>query len=194
MAMKTIDEFLLTEKITVGQAREWMKAKDNAARDNLIQLIHHRFQNRYIKHLHKIDSGFLKMAVCCLVIEALESFRQGEKDTNAKGVGKRMFHDFFKTEAKLFSEFMDISPDFYKSIRCGILHQAETTNAWRILRKGDLLDKSERTINATKFVIAVEQSLNNYVDSLKQNDFGSEIWQKALLKLEFVCEDCKVSS
>lgn len=191
MTTKNINDFLLTETVTVGQARQWMKTKDETAKDNLIKLIHHRFKNRYVKHLNQIDSGFLKMAISCLMIETLESFRQGKKDTKGKGVGQKMFRDFFKTENRLFPGFMDIAPDFYSSIRCGILHQAETTNAWRILRKDDLLDKKNKTINTTKFVKALDKSLENYIDSLKANDFNSTIWKKAILKIEDICANCE---
>lgn len=194
MTKRNIDDFLLTEKVTVGQARQWMKLNDEKAKGHLIDLIHHRLYNRYVKHLKDIDSGFLKMAISCLMLETLESFRQGKKDTMKKGVGLQMFKDFFATEEKLFTGFKDIADDFYSSIRCGILHQAETTNAWRILRKGDLLDKTNKTINASKFVKAIEKSLSNYVDNLKANDFQSQIWARALFKLENVCENCKDSS
>jgi len=194
MTTKKIEDFLLTEKVTVGQAKQWMKVKDEKSKSHLIDLIHHRFFNRYVKHLKDIDSGFLKMAISCLMIETLESFRQGKKDTKERGVGLQMFKDFFATEEKLFPGFKDIAADFYYSIRCGILHQAETTNAWRILRKDDLLDKTNKAINATKFVKAVEKSLDSYVDSLKTNDFNAKIWEKALFKIENVCENCKASS
>jgi len=187
---KNIDTYLLTGDITVGQARAWMKRKDIYAKSNLIKLIHHRFHNRYVKHVKKIDSGFLKMAVSCLMIETLESFRQGRKDTKGKGVGKKMFKDFFTLEQKLFPGFKDIAADFYSSIRCGILHQAETTNAWRILRKGPLLDEMHWAINATKFVHSLDGSLDSYVESLKSNDFNSKIWKNALFKIEDVCQNC----
>lgn len=191
---KNINDFLLTGNVTVGQAREWIIKKDDNAKENLVKLIHHRFQNRYIKHVKKIDSGFLKMAVGCLTIETLESFRQGKKDTKGNGVGLKIFNDFFKREETLFSGFKDITDDFYKSIRCGILHQAETTNAWRILRKGALLDKRNRTINATKFVNALEKSLDNYIDDLKSKDFNTIIWKNAILKIEDICENCNVKT
>src|SRR5688572_11831414 len=144
--MKEIDKYLLTGGITIGQAQEWMRKKDPMAKTNLIVLIHHRFHDRYVKHLKRIDSGFLKMAVSCLMIETLESFRQGRKDTKAKGVGQKMFKDFFEIEKKLFPGFVSISVEFYYDIRCGILHQAETNNAWRILRMGPVLNTSEKTI------------------------------------------------
>lgn len=189
--MKNINDFELTKDVTVGQARKWMANKDEASKYNLINLIHHRFTNRYVKHLNDTDSGFLKMAVSCLMIETLESLKQGKKDT--KGKSQKMFEDFFETEEKYFPGFKDISIDFYKSIRCGILHQAETTNAWRILGRNALVDKSNRTINATKFVKALEKSLDNYTKTLRAEDFNSTIWKRALLKIEDVCENCNAS-
>lgn len=191
--MKNTNDFLLTEIVTVGQAKQWMRNKDDYAKANLIKLIHHRFYNRYVKHLKTIDSGFLKMAISCLMIETMESFRQGLKDTKGIGVGKKMFEDFFIVEEPLFPGFREIAPSFYSSIRCGILHQAETTNGWRIVRSGTLLDKSNRTINATRFVNALEKALDNYINNLKVSDISTTIWKHAILKIEDVCENCKIA-
>ena len=79
--MKDINDFLLTGKTTVGQARKWMAEKDANAKANLIELIHHRFYSRYVKHVLTIESGFLQMAISCLTIETLESFVQGKENT-----------------------------------------------------------------------------------------------------------------
>lgn len=191
--MKNIDDFKLTGDITVKEAREWIASKDESSKSNLIGLIDHRFTNRYLKHLDPTinDSGFFKMAICCLMIETMESFKQGEKNT--KGKSKQMFIDFFETEEAFFPEFKDVSIDFYNNIRCGILHQAETTNAWRILRVGFLLNKSERTINADKFVKALKSSLENYINNLKENNINDTegIWPKAILKINDICNNCQ---
>ena len=192
--MKNIKNFLLINDVTVGELQQWMISQNEESKSKIIRLIHHRFNNRYVKHLKTVDSGFLKMAVSCLMIETMESFRQGKKDTKATGVGKKMFKDFFETEQILFPGFKDIYSDFYYNIRCGILHQAETKNAWRILRKDSLLDKTEKTINSTKFVNALEKALDNYVNELKSNDFNSTIWKNALLKLDTICENCQASN
>ena len=191
--MKQVNDFLLTEKITVGETLQWIALKDEHSKSKLIQLIYHRFYNRYIKHLDLIDSGFLKMAVSCLTIEALESFRQGKKNTKGKGVGEKMFKDFFEIEESLFPGFKDIYSDFYSNIRCGILHQAETTKEWRILRENDLLDKKNKAINSIKFVKALNRALDNYIDSLKNNDFTSQIWKNAAFKIVDICANCKAS-
>lgn len=189
--MENINNYKLTETITVGQTRKWMLDKDESAKLNLINLIQHRFNNRYIKHVKNLESGFLIMAISCLMIETLESFRQGRKNT--KGVSSKMFKDFFNREKLLFPEFIDIADDFYSSIRCWILHQAETTNAWRILRKEKLLNKTEKSINARKFINSLDKSLENYINELHNSDFNESIWKKALFKLEDICENCNAS-
>jgi hypothetical protein len=190
--MKNINDFELTKHVTVGQLKTWISKSDDASKRKIINLISHRFTNRYTKHLRDIDSGFLKMAISCLTIETLESFKQGKENTKGRGVGLKMFKDFFETEQSLFPGFIDIYDDFYYSIRCGILHQAETTNAWRILRSDVLLDTKKRTINATKFVAALERALDNYVRELEVNDLDSRIWKNALVKLEDICKNCQV--
>jgi hypothetical protein len=191
--MKNTDDFLLTQTITVGQIRQWIADKDDPAKEALTDFIYHRFYNRYIKHVKSMDSGFLKMAVCCLMIETLESFKQGLKDTKAQG-GKKMFKEFFKGEKSNFPDFESIYEEFYSNIRCGILHQAETTNGWRILRAGMILDKTNKTINAEIFVKALEKSLLDYKTVLDNSTFTEVIWQNAVQKIQYICENCKVIS
>tara|TARA_R110000868_G_scaffold8606_9_gene44332 strand:+ start:2440 stop:2637 length:198 start_codon:yes stop_codon:yes gene_type:complete len=62
-----------------------------------------------------------------------------------------------------------------------------------ILRNGPLLDINNRTINATRFVNALEKSLENYVMHLRANDFNSETWKNAISKIEDICENCNTS-
>lgn len=187
--MKDINKYQLTENITVGQVKKWLATQDAESKERLIFLINHRFENRYIKHLGNIDSGFLKMAIGCLTIEAIESFKQGKKDTNGEGID--IFKSFFTSEEVDFPGFKEISRDFYKNVRCGILHQAETKNAWRILRTGNILDKSEKAINATKFVHSIEKSLKRYIKDLEVKDFNDPLWKNAIFKLKDICENCK---
>ena len=190
--MKDIKDYKLTDSVTVGQLRTWLAKKDDSAKQKTIELIDHRFTNRYIKHLKEINSGFLKMAISCLTIETLESFKQGKKNT--KGKGADMFKHFFKTEKTNFPGFAEIHDDFYENIRCGILHQAETTNAWRILLVGPLLNESDKAINAKKFEEALGKSLNDYINKLKIEDWSSDLWKHAIVKLEDICDNCSVKT
>lgn len=192
--MKNISDYLLTSNVNVGDLLEWISKKDNKSKEKIIEFINHRFSNRYIKHISKINSGFLKMAVCCLTIETLECFKQGRKNTKASGAGIQMFRDFFKSEEKNFPKFDVISDSFYYHIRCGILHQSETTDAWRIRRDGELLNIEEKYINSNKFVKALENSLRNYIIRLTEEDINSDIWKKAIFKLEDICNNCKAEN
>lgn len=187
--MKNVEEFLLTSNVTVGELREWIGLKDEPSKGKIINLIYHRFYERYIKHVKDIRSGFLKMAVASLMIETIESFKQGIDDTT--GRSKLMFKCFFESEHVNFPGFEDISDEFYGCIRCGILHQAETTKAWRILLSGNLLDIEQKAINADLFMKALEKSLNNYIADLTSKNWQDTLWTNAILKLEDICDNCE---
>ena len=45
-----------------------------------------------------------------------------------------------------------IPRDFYKNVRCGILHNGETKNNWKIIRSGKLFNEENKSINATEFL------------------------------------------
>lgn len=190
--MKGINNYKLTDNVTVGQLQTWMAEKSDHSKTQITKLIGHRFENRYLKHLKSVDSGFLIMAVSCFVIETLQSFREGKPDS--RGLEKTMFINFFENDKDNFPGFNEISDEFYKNIRCGILHQSETKNAWRVLRAGKLLDKGEFSINANLFLKSLDQSVKEYLDQLTNLDFDSQLWNNAFIKLTDICENCKRKS
>src|SRR2546425_3631915 len=106
-------------------------------------MIRRRFNERYLDPVFDNPKrhGFAMVAVCCLMVETLESFRNGWKSTSDKGKGEAAFCGFFQTH----DEFKDLRPvahEFYRAVRCGILHQAETTHSWRIHRESGLFVES----------------------------------------------------
>jgi hypothetical protein len=155
----------LAADFTVAQYEWACAAKD---RDAIADALRRRFRERYIEPLtsdrpHKMH-GFTIMAVCCLMVESLESFRQGWEDT--KGKGKRAFDSFFKHHNQ-FAELRGQSGQFWKHVRCGILHQAETTGGWRITRKKDapLLNTTKPyTVNAARFLHRLQKVLDSFCD------------------------------
>lgn len=188
--MRNVEDYLLTKNVTVRDLNNWMVQNDETSKNSIIDLILHRFENRYIKHVVSVNSGFLKMAISCLMIEAFESFKQGIDDTTGKS--QSMFRDFFRSEVLDFPDFKDIAKDFYSNVRCGILHQAETTNAWRILLCGPLLDLNEKSINAELFVFALQKSLERYIDNLRAHGMETTIWLNAFSKLKSICKNCEL--
>jgi hypothetical protein len=74
------------------------------------------------------------LAVCCLMVEALESFRNGWKGTQGiKGGCEAAFRSFFEAHDQ-FKDLRPVASEFFKHVRCGILHQAETTGQWTVNR------------------------------------------------------------
>ena len=163
-------------------------------KDRIAEFFYNRFNERYIEPFEENEkkNGFSMMAVACLMIEALECFDQGLKETPRKK-GKQFFENFFFRCDDL-ADFRGLG--FYKHIRCGILHQAETTGGWKISRRGEipLLNKSTKTINATKFLEQLKKYLINYRKKLEKEGFNGPIWLKFKKKMNTIIKNCQVKN
>lgn len=176
----------LSSSVTVSQYRKLEKEQNQS---EIIAFIRERFTERYISPLKSEPKhGFCTMAVCCLMIEALESFWRGWPNSNGKS--ELAFCSFFSRSDEL-KEFRAHSQEFYKHIRCGILHQAETTGGWHILRKGVLFDSGTKTINATRFHSRLEKSLKAYCDALDKAAWDDDIWKNLRRKMDAICKNCE---
>ena len=164
----------------------------------IAEMIYHRFYGRYIKpflfnddrYKKHYKQGFSMMASACLLIEALESFYQG-LDRTPYRKNEQAFKSFFERESD-FKEAKFNGKEFYEHVRCGILHQAETTGGFTISREGPLFDshKNKNTINAHKFLISLEKSLMAYRKRLLNEEWDSEIWDNLRRKMRFTIGHC----
>jgi hypothetical protein len=182
-----IENIKLASNITVKKYKE-LEAERN--KSELAKFIYERFSERYIIPIEsmKRKNGFTTMAVSCLMIEVFQSFREGLGDTNGKSI--RCFKLFFKS-TKGFECFTDYESKFYYNVRCGILHQAETTGGWKIYRKGVLFDKDNLSINATLFLSHLKASLKEYQSQLENQDWDDELWKNSRKKMAAVIDNCK---
>ncbi len=169
--------------------RHYKDARKYRKRDIIADAIQLRFKERYLTPvLGNKRHGFAIMAVSCLMIEALESFSQGWKTTEGKS--KEAFRLFF-CHAEQFSAFRGYAQEFYKHIRCGILHQAETTKGWRIRRDvSPLFDSENHTINAKKFVAALERYLEGLCDQLRSSPWDDPLWRNVCKKMDAIAHNC----
>ncbi len=178
----------LSSSTTVEKYQDMKSAYD---KEGIADFVLERFTERYIKPLRvcrERKHGFCTMAICCLMIEALESFWCGWPDSTRRS--KEAFCSFFDRSPNL-SVFQDYAGDFYKNVRCGILHQAETRNGWRIRRDGLLFNPETKTINATKFHDQMEKCLQNYVGMLKESDWEEDIWNNLQEKMKSIITNCE---
>lgn len=178
----------LSSKIDHNQLKDLIKEKK---RIKIADFVFQRFEERYIipiKVLHPDQKhGFSIMAISCLMIESLQSFKSGYENTKSKS--QETFVQFLSSEP-LFEKFKGFEKDFYINIRCGILHQSETINGWKVLRKGELFNNITKTINASKFLDNLEITLHNYTSILKTAEWDSKIWKQLIKKLESIINNC----
>ena len=183
-----------TELALGFRVRDYKTARDASPPDRhaIAKAIRSRFQNRYIDPVRAKPRGFTIMAVSCLMIEALESFLQGWESSD--GQSKASFCFFFD-EFDEFKDFRGHAQQFYKHVRCGILHQAETTGGWRIRKDpgSPLLSSAGRTINAVKFLKALEIVLHRFCDDLEELSWDSVEWKNVRKKMNAIIRNCNTA-
>jgi len=185
-----MDDVALTVSVTVSQYRQLVLLQD---RSSLARFVEERFFERYISPIRPLQGakhGFCTMAISCLMIEALESFHQAWPDTHGKS--KCAFRSFFRRceeSGHSLRVFHPLADDFYRNVRCGLLHQAETTGGWRIRRKGSLLNS--KTINATRFHNALSAYLLDYRRRIEQASWDDATWLNFRIKMDAVIANCQ---
>lgn len=179
---------LLSSRVSVADYKKMENSRD---REAIAKFIRVRVLERYINPMRverKKKNGFTIMAISCLLIETLESFFQGWPDSNGKS--QLAFCNFFDRNHG-FGSFRGEAQSFYKHVRCGILHQGETTGGWHIRRNGPIFQKKTRTINATLFHNEIENVLESYCDQLQRSDWSAPIWKSLRKKMRSVCKNCE---
>jgi isocitrate dehydrogenase kinase/phosphatase len=104
-------------------------------------------------------------------VEALEQFRRGVQDTPPYK-GKEFFREFLTT-TRFKAHFTEETANlFYETVRCGILHQAETKEDSLFMRKRmTFVVRRSRSgkgldINARRFHEELESAVNEYAFAL----------------------------
>jgi hypothetical protein len=177
--------------ITVADYAKLVRARDRA---RIAKLIHLRFSERYLDPAldNPKRNGFSILAIGCLMVEALESFRNGwKKTTRVPGGGAAVFQAFFDAHDE-FKGLRPVGQDFYEHVRCGILHQAETTGNWRVHRTAPLFSQSAgvQRLSASEFGKKLRVVLTRYTNDLASTDWRDPSWKKARRKLREICRNC----
>jgi hypothetical protein len=139
---------MIKEKIDKGirispkyYQRDWhvlsLENIDSPDWNTAIKIFKDRMEGRLLKQIELLDknpnrkigvfAGFAIMSLECLFIETLEQFYKGEIETG-QGMSKKAFFIFFQ-RSPIFRRVFDTQDKaaiFYRHIRCGLLHQAQT--------------------------------------------------------------------
>lgn len=169
----------------IANADHWEKA---------INVFEDRISGRFLKIVENIQklpySGFVVMALDCLLIETLEQFYRGVPDS--VGGSQLFFTHFFERSDVLKNEFtVDQRKLFYEQFRCGILHQDEIKGDSLVRKVGPLVrDNSGNgiTINREKFHEILVCEFNNYTKILRgQNPVCVDLRLKFRAKMDYIC-------
>ena len=106
-------------KIVKTSVTDYLELVSRKDKIGLANFIYNRLHARYINPFlvedkqFKIRNGFSKMANSCLLIETLESFKQGLDNTSR--ISEKMFINFFQSETH-FDILKSRAREFYKNI------------------------------------------------------------------------------
>ncbi len=177
--------------------QDWKRLRfaSEADWEQAVAIFQDRLETRYLEHIRAIlprsTSGFAVLALDSALIETLEQFRRGKPKT-PKRQGQQYFEAFLTQTA--FSEHFDVAlaSVFYKTIRCGLLHQSEAEGTSRIKRAGGrplvtyTVDHTGVVINTRRFHELLEQVIRDYAAQIRTPD--STIARDAFRrKMNYIC-------
>jgi hypothetical protein len=185
------DDILLSTHVSIKKYREMERARDV---NGLADFLYERLSERYIVPVttSQQKNGFAMMACACLLIETIQCFRHGWKSSNGAGPSGTVFQEFFASERR-FGKLKNWAGEFHSCVRCGILHQGETKDGWRISRSigAPFFHSPTKTIQATKFLNRLDASLREYCRTLKGLAWHDDLWRNFRRKMNSIIANCE---
>jgi hypothetical protein len=137
--------------------------------------------------------GFAMLAIDCLLIDALQAFREGRTSGNEART-TRAFVDFLTQRPRFASEFKSTTRarEFVENVRNGLLHNGETGRGWRVRRQspdGKMLEKSADgwVLYRNEFHAALEHEFGDYLAELVGPDSDPALRSNFLLRMDSMC-------
>lgn len=173
------------------------------------KIVKDRIHGRYLAQIDFLEnnldlniweySGFLIMAIDCMVIETLNQFHLGIEDTNQvyRGRNKESYRDFFR-RSEFFNDHFDDDKSFifYKHVRNGLVHQAQTKKSSLInLRESEMIKQVNPVdiedgiiVNRRMFHRALVNEFNSYIENLVDNNsIYDDLREKCIEKMKTIC-------
>lgn len=139
-------------------------------------------------------SGFAIMALDCLLIETLQSFRTGRPNPvkSFDRLSKKMIVDFLTQRASFKTHFDKVKAElFCDHFRNGILHQGEVKSSGRVrIDTPEMVMPSEDNqsfiVNRLKFHNALVEETENYITELIEGK-DVELRENFIQKMNEIC-------
>lgn len=214
--------------LTISNWNELSKNLNCLSNDNwsdAFQYFEERIKTRYINPIKSIleigdnlGEGFAVVNLQCSLIETIESFINGcnseynsrkRKTQWKKGVtiifnsNKEIFISFFNNR----TPFKELNIDgglFYQDVRCGLLHETQTKNNWKIkcdtaesgLAYQEINNRNivEKIIHRENFQIYLEKLIARYrISIITRADFDGipacELRENFIAKFSHICTE-----
>jgi len=170
-----------------------------------------RLKDRYLDPIKSIKQdggytgeGFSIMTIICSLIEFLETTYQG-KNYRYRRTGEPVLGQFeYSASGQIFIDFLtnrspfnlqfnaQTSEEFYKNIRCGLLHEARTNGNWTIW--GNSGNKTLIKKTATETIVYRDDfydALLEFINTNYKNDFllSTDRKEAFIRKFDKLCEE-----
>lgn len=174
-----------------------LNLSENSTDDDWTSAIHfleERFTERYFKVIKELsyapaDYGFAIMALNCLLIDAFYQFENGLEETNNN---KACYTSFLKKHLPHLFPTDTQALLFYKHIRCGILHSAQTKSGSQLTYNKDYAVEffnceTNIRVDVLNFSHELYGYFEHYITRLKDGDIKT---RKAFLrKMQYLCRN-----
>jgi hypothetical protein len=182
-----IESTRLTNAVTVKKYGRMVADQD---RQGLARFLQDRFHERYFEPLESVRKphGFFTMAICSLLLEAIQAFRVGsEEEVTDK---EKAYADFFADHPG-FGVNREQGRQLYHTMRSGILHLGKT-KGWRIRRQRTppIFDFQTKVIQAALFYDELKRCFTRYCEALSQRPWNAKEWQNFLNRMKGVIKHC----
>lgn len=206
----------------VKLARNWSASRvlqclDLAQKHELAWFLQERYRERFFDAMDHLKTapdashgyGFAIVALCCLMIETIQCYRDGLPSSHEKELkaletsphnsaapdvyklkspftcgSQRAFEEFFRSDLACRCLPGVDGKSFYQNIRCGLLHQAQTKSGWRIRQVGRYWDPAPPgSINRDELSLRLRTVFDEYILELGGADWDSEAWVNARTKI-----------
>ena len=164
--------------------------------DRVIDIFNDRIGEQYFRQIRVLlmddpnRNAFAAMALNCLLTEALLQFRDGLSDTG--GQVTRLYKRF------IMEEFPDVFPDesiagsFYKGVRCGLLHGAQTNEDTCLTcdteNKAVYIKDNQLFVSVPQYTGMLEDYYNRYVEQLHDRNGSIVLKRNFIQKMNYLCK------
>lgn len=183
--------------------------------DEAYEYFETRISTRYLKPIDSIlnlnsnkGEGFAVVNLQCSLIETVECFINGwihqkigrnyvwrnNITSETKNRNEDVFISFFREREPFKSMVPEINgSDFFKDVRCGLLHETQTKKGWKIKTNGSNNSVVGKTIYRESFHNDIETVIKNYKTAIinceKYGEIEGTVLRKNFIsKFNHICE------